>query len=70
MSDARATPAPEVLNHRILREQVALMCRLTTLPLVGSIFIGAIVAYLVIEDSGLRVAGGWYAASLAIMLIR
>jgi signal transduction histidine kinase len=70
MSAAPATLAPDVLDHRVHAEQVALMCRLTTIPLLGSIFIGAIVAYLAIEDSGTRVAGAWYAASLAIMLIR
>lgn len=70
MSTAPATAAPEVLNHRILVEQVSLMCRLSTIPLLGSIFIGAIVAYLAIADSGMRVAGAWYAASLVIMLIR
>jgi signal transduction histidine kinase len=70
MSGIHAILAPEVLNHRILTEQVALMCRLTTLPLFGSIFIGAIIAYLAVEDSGLRISGAWYLASLVIMLIR
>jgi signal transduction histidine kinase len=70
MSAAPATPAPEILQHRILGEQVALMCRLTTIPLLGSVFIGAIVAILTIKDSGMRASGAWYAASLAIMLIR
>jgi signal transduction histidine kinase len=70
MNDARAPLAPDVLNQRILAEQVALMCRLTTTPLFGSIFVGAIVAYLAIEDAGLRVSGTWYIASLAIMVIR
>jgi signal transduction histidine kinase len=70
MNDAGAALNPEVLNQRILAEQVALMCRLTTSPLFGSIVIGAILAYLAAEDSGVRVAGGWYAASLAIMVIR
>jgi signal transduction histidine kinase len=70
MNDARASLDPKVLSNRILTEQVALMCRLTTSPLLGSTIIGAIIAYLAIEDSGLRVSAGWYCASLVIMLIR
>jgi signal transduction histidine kinase len=70
MSAAPVTPAPEVLRHRILGEQVALMCRLSTIPLLGSVFIGAIVAILTIKDSGMRASGAWYLASLVIMLIR
>jgi signal transduction histidine kinase len=70
MNDARASLDPEVLSHRILTEQVALMCRLTTSPLLGSLLIGAIIAYLAVEDSGLQVSAGWYCASLIIMLIR
>ncbi len=70
MNDARAALDPEVLNQRILTEQVALMCRLTTTPLLGSIFVGAIVAYLALEDAGLQISGGWYCMSLAIMLVR
>ena len=61
---------PKVLNDRILAEQVALMCRLSTAPLLGSILVGAIIAYSAVEDSGLVVSCVWYAASLAIMLIR
>ena len=70
MSAAPATSAPDVLNHRVLGEQVALMCRLSTIPLVGSIFIGAIVAILAVKDSGMRASGAWYFASLVIMVIR
>jgi len=70
MNDIRATLSPAILRHRILFEQVALMCRLTTLPLVGSIFIGAILAYLAIEGAGPLISGTWYGASLVIMLIR
>jgi signal transduction histidine kinase len=68
--DATQAVDSEVLQHRILSQQVALMCRLSIVPLVGSILIGAIIAYTVIEDAGMGVAGAWYAASLAIMLIR
>lgn len=61
---------PTALNDRILNEQVALMCRLSMAPLFGSVFVGAIMAYAAIDDSGWRVAGAWYAASLVIMVIR
>lgn len=67
---APASPDPEVLNQRILSEQVALMCRLTTIPLVGSVFIGAIVAVLAVKDSGMHASGAWYLASLVIMFVR
>ncbi|HEY4368916.1 MAG TPA: ATP-binding protein [Steroidobacteraceae bacterium] len=70
MNDARASLDPETLRQRIATEQVALMCRLTTAPLLGSIVIGAIVAYLAVEDAGVLVSTGWYCASLAIMFIR
>jgi hypothetical protein len=70
MSDVRPVYDPDVLKQRTLVEQVALMCRLTTLPLFGSIGVGAILAYLAIEDSGLLVSVSWYAASLAITVIR
>jgi signal transduction histidine kinase len=70
MSDATPVADKDVLNQRILIEQVVLMCRLTTLPLFGSIGIGAILAYLAIEDSGLLISAGWYVVSLAIMFIR
>jgi signal transduction histidine kinase len=70
MNEIRAPLNPTILQHRILFEQVALMCRLTTLPLAGSIFIGAILAYLALQDAGLLISGTWYVASLVIMLIR
>lgn len=60
----------EVLDHRILSQQVALMCRLSVVPLLGSIFIGAIIAYSALEDSGPRATAAWYAAALAIMAVR
>jgi len=70
MNEDGAVLNPDVLRHRILSEQVALMCRLTTSPLFGSIFIGAIVAYLVSKDAGLPASIAWYAASIVIMLVR
>jgi signal transduction histidine kinase len=70
MSDAVVSKNNEALNRRILAEQVALMCRLTTIPLLGSIFVGAIIAYVAVADAGGLTSGIWYLASIAIMLIR
>jgi signal transduction histidine kinase len=61
---------PAVLNHRVLTQQVELMCRVSVVPLLGSAFIAAIVAYAALEDSGPRAAGAWYAAAIAIMAVR
>ena len=61
---------PAILEHRVLSQQVALMCRVSVVPLLGSAFIGAIVAYSALEDSGLRASAAWYAAALAIMTVR
>jgi signal transduction histidine kinase len=71
MSNPRTTFADaEVLQQHIETEQVALMCRLSTLPLFGSIFVGAIIAYTVIEEAGWRTTLAWYIASLCIMVVR
>lgn len=61
---------PDILDQRILLQQVALMCRLSVVPLLGSVFIAAIVAYSALEDSGPRACAAWYAAALAIMAVR
>ncbi len=60
----------DVLDHRILSQQVALMCRLSVVPLLGSVFIAAIIAYCALEDSGPHASAAWYAAALAIMAVR
>jgi signal transduction histidine kinase len=71
MSSVQATALDrQALEQRILGEQIALMCKLTTLPLFGSIFIGAIFAYLAVDSAGLRAALLWYAMSLALMMVR
>lgn len=61
---------PAVLNHRVLSQQVELMCRVSVVPLVGSAFIAAIVAYAALEDSGPLASAAWYATALAIMVVR
>jgi signal transduction histidine kinase len=70
MIDARATSKADAVQHRLLSEQVALMCRLSASPLFGSTLIAAIMAYLAIEEAGLIVSLAWYCLSLATMLIR
>src|SRR5687768_11352656 len=61
---------PDVLNHRVLSQQVGLMCRVSVVPLLGSASIAAIVAYAALEDSGPQASAIWYAAALAIMAVR
>jgi signal transduction histidine kinase len=61
---------PTDLDHRILSQQMALMCRVSVMPLLGSVFIAAIVAYSALEDSGPLASVAWYAAAVAIMAVR
>lgn len=61
---------PAVLNHRVLTQQVELMCRVSVVPLLGSAFIAAIVAYSALADSGPQAAAAWYASALVIMAVR
>lgn len=46
------------------------MCRVSVVPLAGSAFIAAIVAYAALEDSGPRASGAWYTTAIAIMVVR
>lgn len=70
MKDARSALAPELLNRRVLAEQVALMCRLTTSPLFASVLFGGILAYLVTAESGIKASVTWYVALLIVLLMR
>jgi signal transduction histidine kinase len=58
------------LEDRILGEQLAWMCRLTTSPLFASIVAGGMFAWLIIEDSGLAASLAWYCALLAVTFVR
>lgn len=60
----------EHIEARVLGEQVALMCRLTTSPLAASVVIGAMMVWLIMEDHGLTAALVWYIALLLVLLIR
>lgn len=66
--EAQAPRAP--LEDLVLGEQLALMCRLTTSPLFASIIVGALLAWLTLEDSGVATSLGWYCVLLAITLMR
>src|SRR5262245_28213682 len=68
--DARSNGDAEALHQHMLVEQVALMSRLSAIPLLVSTVIGAIVAWLAVEDSGVAVAAGWYCASMGMMVLR
>jgi signal transduction histidine kinase len=54
----------------MLAEQLALIYRLSFSPLVGSILIGAIIAYLAIDDFGWPVSAAWYIAAMLMMVVR
>jgi signal transduction histidine kinase len=70
MSALDAEHDAKVLDQHILAEQVALMCRLTPIPLFGSVFISAIMAYVAVTDAGLETGVVWYVTALVIMFIR
>ncbi len=67
MSDQQTA---DKLRARIAAEQVRLMSQFTTSPLFGSIFLGAMLAWLSIEDHGALAAFGWYALLMLVTLIR
>ncbi|HEY8539676.1 MAG TPA: ATP-binding protein [Steroidobacteraceae bacterium] len=58
------------LGDRVLAEQLALMCKLTISPLLATVIVGALFAWLTIEDDGLAASAGWYFALLAITFLR
>jgi signal transduction histidine kinase len=60
----------EALADRVLAEQVALMCRLTTSPLFASILAGGMLCWLMLEDYGAAPSAAWYFALLLVTFIR
>lgn len=60
----------EQLRARVEAEQVRLMSQFTTSPLAGSIFLGAMMAWLCMEEHGIAKAWGWYALLMVITFIR
>ena len=60
----------EALADRILAEQIALMCRLTTSPLFATIIAGSMLLWLIYEDYGGVASGAWYCALLFVTFLR
>lgn len=58
------------LDDRVLVEQVALMSRLTTSPLFGSIIVGGMLAWLTHREHGWAASGAWYALLMLVTLAR
>ncbi|HEY6643237.1 sensor histidine kinase [Povalibacter sp.] len=70
MADSVANTAERNLEERVLVEQVALMSRLTTSPLFGSIIVGAMLLWLTMSEHGWWLSGGWYALLMFVTLLR
>ena len=60
----------EQLRARVEAEQVRLMSQFTTSPLAGSIFLGAMLAWLCMQEHGVARAWGWYALLMLVTFIR
>lgn len=60
----------EQIETRVLNEQVALMCRLTTSPLTASVPVGAMMVWLTMADHGWTAALLWYLGLLSVLLLR
>jgi len=70
VSSISSSASREHIEERVLGEQVALMCRLTTSPLTASVMVGAMMVWLTMEDYGLALALTWYTALLLVLLLR
>jgi signal transduction histidine kinase len=67
MSDQQTA---EQLRARIEAEQVKLMSQFTTSPLFGSIFLGAMLVWLCMQDHGAVAAFAWYALLMLVTFVR
>lgn len=70
MPDSAAIPSAGSLDERVLVEQVSLMSRLTTAPLFGSIYAGAMLAWLTHTRYGWWASIAWYVLLMIVTLIR
>lgn len=70
MTEAVNINSRERIEARVLSEQVALMCRLTTSPLSASVIVGVMMVWLTKEDHGLAVSLSWYGGLLLVLLLR
>jgi signal transduction histidine kinase len=63
-------PTGNALRMRVLAEQIRLMSQYTTSPLFGSIFLGAMLAWLSSKDHGLGPAWSWYSVLMVVTFVR
>jgi signal transduction histidine kinase len=70
MTEAAEIITREDIEKRVLTEQVALMCRLTTSPLFASVILGVMMAWLAAVDHGVTAGVAWYIALLLVLLLR
>lgn len=70
MTDPAATTSAGRLDERVLIEQVSLMSRLTTSPLFGSIYAGAMLVWLTHGRHGWWASIAWYVVLMAVTLLR
>lgn len=63
-------PTADAFRLRVLAEQIRLMSQYTTSPLFGSIFLGAMLAWLCSEEHGAGLAWGWYALLMLVTFVR
>jgi signal transduction histidine kinase len=70
MTDPRSTVPDPDIEDRVLVEQVALMSRLTTAPLFGSIIIGGMLAWLTHREYGWIASGAWYVLLMLVTFTR
>jgi len=70
MTEAVDIASREHIETRVLNEQVALMCRLTTSPLTASVVVGVMMVWLTVPDHGLAASLVWYVALLLVLLLR
>jgi len=70
MNSPEPIESREPVADRVLAEQVALMCRLTTSPLFASTILGAMFTWLIVEDHGIAASLVWYAVLLLVTFVR
>ncbi|MET0499258.1 MAG: ATP-binding protein [Steroidobacteraceae bacterium] len=68
--DDSGKAAAQALDTRVLYEQIALMCRLTTSPLAATVLVGGMLAWLVVDDYGRVLTMTWYLVLLLVTFVR
>jgi signal transduction histidine kinase len=62
--------ATDQVGERVLVEQTVLLCRYTMVPLVGTVFAGGLLCWLVAQSSGWKASGLWFGALLLCTALR